>query len=119
ATAVSGYVISTVAGSGSQGYSGDGGPATSARLNGPSGVAIDAAGNLYIADTQNAVVREVSNGVISSVPGTKTEDPYGYGGTGVAAVDAAGNLYITATSASTNIDNRVLKVSNGLATTVA
>src|ERR1035437_5366560 len=95
ATAVSGYVISTVAGNGSQGYSGDGGPAVSAQLNGPSGVAIDGAGNLYIADTKNAVVREVSNGVISTVPGTKTPDPYGYGGTGVVAVDAAGKLYTT------------------------
>jgi uncharacterized protein (TIGR03437 family) len=117
ATALSGYVISTVAGNGSQGYSGDGGPAVSAQLNGPSGVAIDGAGNLYIADAKNDVVREVSNGLISTVPGTKTEDPYGYGGTPVVAVDAKGNLYTTAGAAGGG-GNQVLKISNGVASAV-
>jgi uncharacterized protein (TIGR03437 family) len=119
ATALSGYVISTVAGNGSQGYSGDGGPAVSAQLNGPSGVAIDGQGNLYIADAKNDVVREVSNGLISTVPGTKTEDSYGYGGTPVVAVDAKGNLYTTAGAAGDAGGNQVLKISNGVASAVA
>lgn len=50
-------IVSTVAGNGTQGYGGDNGPATSAALNGPGGLAVDAAGNVYIADTQNNRVR--------------------------------------------------------------
>jgi hypothetical protein len=52
-------VISTVAGDNSFGYTGNGGPATSAELNNPSGVAFDSAGELFIADTDNNVIREV------------------------------------------------------------
>jgi hypothetical protein len=52
--------ITTVAGDGGQGYSGDGGPPTSAELYNPLGVAVDSSGNLYIADTQNYVVRKVT-----------------------------------------------------------
>jgi len=66
-------VISTVAGSGTQGFSGDNGPATSAQLNGPSGVAVDSAGNLYIADYLNVRIRKVSNGVITTVAGNGTQ----------------------------------------------
>jgi sugar lactone lactonase YvrE len=58
--------IATVAGTGTAGYSGDGGPATSAELNGPTGIAVDAAGNLYIADSVNKAVRKVSGGIIST-----------------------------------------------------
>jgi DNA-binding beta-propeller fold protein YncE len=61
------YTINTFAGNGTQGYSGDNGPATSAQLDFPYGVAVDAAGNLYIADTDNSVIRKVSNGVITTV----------------------------------------------------
>ena len=69
-TASSG-LISTVAGNGTGGYSGDGGPATSAMLNVPNGVAVDSSGNLFIADSFNAVVREVfaATGVIQTVAG--------------------------------------------------
>jgi uncharacterized protein (TIGR03437 family) len=66
-------VISTIAGSGSPGFSGDGGQATSAQLNLPRGVAADAAGNLYIADTANNRVRRVEpGGRITSVAGGET-----------------------------------------------
>ncbi len=62
------YIISTVAGTGdTPGFGGDGGPATSALLNNPRGVAVDAAGNLYIADTFNGKIREVINGTIYTI----------------------------------------------------
>jgi len=115
--------IYTMAGNGTQGFSGDGGPATGAQLNIPSGVAVDAAGSLYIADASNSRVRKVSNGVISTVagnggpgfsgdnyPATSTEL---FAPSGV-AVDSAGNLYIADTS-----NFRIREVSNGVITTVA
>jgi sugar lactone lactonase YvrE len=97
-------IITTVAGTGALGYGGDGGPATSAILNRPIAVALDGAGNLYIADWFNNRVRKVdTTGVITTVAGTGTAGFAGDGGaatsallrdpTGV-AVDAAGNLYI-------------------------
>ncbi|MCX6632962.1 MAG: NHL repeat-containing protein, partial [Candidatus Solibacter sp.] len=117
--------ITTVAGSGTPGFAGDGGAATSARINGPFGIAVDAAGNLYIADTKNEAVRKVSpDGVISTVAGTGTR---GYLGDGEAArnawlngpegvaVDAAGILYIADT-----FNGRIRRVgASGNITTVA
>jgi sugar lactone lactonase YvrE len=101
--------ITTVAGTG-MGFSGDGGPASSAVLSSPNGVAVDGAGNLYIADTGNHRVRMVdTNGMITTVAGNGTglfpstfSMPVGDGGPATAAplaaadvaVDAAGNLYI-------------------------
>ena len=55
-------IITTVAGNGTAGYSGDGGPANAAELNDPTAVAVDASGDLYIADTGNSVIREVKPG---------------------------------------------------------
>jgi uncharacterized protein YjdB len=79
--------VSNVAGNGLSGYSGDGGPAIEAKLNNPSGVAIDDAGNLYIADRNNYVVRKMSsNGNIITIAGIGT---YGYTGDGNAATAAA------------------------------
>src|SRR5665213_2629921 len=66
-------VLTLVAGNGTPGYSGDGGLATNAQLNQPTGIAIDGAGNLYIADYGNARIREVQNGVISTVGGGGTQ----------------------------------------------
>jgi sugar lactone lactonase YvrE len=117
--------ITTVAGNGTPGFSGDGGPATNASLASPTGVAVDAAGNLYIADAGNDRVRKVSaSGTITTVAGTGTPGFSGDGGpaTGAGlvypsgvAVDAAGNLYIADT-----YNNRVRKVSaSGTITTVA
>jgi uncharacterized protein (TIGR03437 family) len=101
-------VITTVAGTGSQGFSGDNGPATSAQLATPVAVALDPAGNLYIADINNFRIRKVSGGVITTVAGTA-----GYTPCGVAA-DSAGNVYV-----SDCVHSRLVKVSNGIATTLA
>ena len=101
-------VISTLAGTGTAGYSGDNGPAASAQLNQPSGLAVDATGNLYVADFGNSRVRKISiHGVITTVAGTGTAGYSGDGGqatsgqldtpTGL-AVDAAGNFYISSFS---------------------
>ena len=96
--------ITTFAGTGEEGYSGDGGPAVQALLNGPFGVAVDGAGNLYIADTFNHRIRRVDiAGTITTFAGTGEEGDSGDGGPAVqtllnnpfgVAVDGAGNLYI-------------------------
>ncbi len=86
---VSTGIITTIAGSStSGGYSGDNGPATSAALNIPFGVSLDATGNLYIVDTVNNRVRKVtvSSGVISTLAGNGAR---GYSGDGGAATSAA------------------------------
>jgi sugar lactone lactonase YvrE len=98
-------IISTFAGIGTSGYYGDGGPAISAELNGPFGVAIDDIGNLYIADANNNVIRMVNTGgIISTIAGNGVAGYSGNGGvatvaelyypTGV-AVDTRNNVYIT------------------------
>jgi hypothetical protein len=69
---VSNGVITTMAGNGTAGFSGDNGPATSAPLALPSGVAVDSAGNLYIADLSNSRIRKVSNGLITTVAGVSS-----------------------------------------------
>ncbi|HEX7415169.1 MAG TPA: hypothetical protein VF411_14080, partial [Bacteroidia bacterium] len=96
--------ISTVAGNGTAAYAGDMGQATAAELNQPTGVAIDAAGNLYIADYNNNSIRKITtSGIISTFAGTGTGAYSGDGGQATAAglfhpwgvcLDAAGNLYI-------------------------
>ena len=65
------HVITTVAGNGNSGYSGDNGPATAAELGNPMGIAVDGSGDLFIADTDNNVIREVnaSTHVITTVAG--------------------------------------------------
>jgi uncharacterized protein (TIGR03437 family) len=98
-------IITTVAGNGTSGFSGDGGRATSAQLNRPGSVAVDAAGNLFIADGGNQRIRKVSpSGIITTVAGNGTQGYFGDGGpatsaqlvAGSLAVDSAGNLYIAA-----------------------
>src|SRR5579872_5713558 len=113
----SSQTISTIAGNGTGGYGGNNGPATAAKLDWPTGVAVDAAGNVFVADMGNNVIRKINTaGIITTVAGNGTGAGTGVGlpGTGSGgytgdgavatnaelwsptdvAVDAAGNLYI-------------------------
>jgi hypothetical protein len=83
-------IISTIAGTGNNEYTGDGGPATSATLNTPSGVTIDGTGNIYIADALNDAIRKINTaGIMSTIAGNGTA---GYSGDGGPATSAQLNL---------------------------
>jgi hypothetical protein len=119
-------IISTYAGTGVQGYSGDNGLATNASINSPHGMAIDGAGNIYFADTGNDVIRRIDavSGIITTVVGNGQQ---GYSGDGQAAtaaelngpteviLDAAGNLYVSDTL---NACIREVNASNGTIQTI-
>ena len=118
-------IITTVAGNGSLSYSGDGGLAADAQLSGPRGLAVDGAGNLFIADFDNNTVRKISaSGIITTVAGNGVAGFSGDGGPATSAqlngpwgvaVDRAGNLFIADSA-----NNRVRRVSSsGDITTVA
>jgi hypothetical protein len=118
-------IITTVAGmGGNAGYTGDGGAATSATLNWPSAIAFDAAGNMYIADKGNSVIRMVTKatGKISTVAGTSTQGFTGDGGLATSAelnqpsgvaVDGSGNIYIDDFN-----NNRIRVVASGVINTI-
>ena len=99
-------IISTVAGNGTYGFSGDGGQATAAKLASPAAVAIDVAGNIFIADANNKRIRKVNTaGIITTIAGNGTAGYIGDGGAATAAefggaieciaFDKNGNLFIT------------------------
>jgi hypothetical protein len=99
-------IITTLAGNGTAGYTGDGGLATAAELNQPSGIVVDAIGNIYIPDAGNDVIRRINTaGIINTIAGNGTAGYSGDGGIATAAqlnlpydvtlaVDASNNLYI-------------------------
>jgi hypothetical protein len=116
-------IIMTVAGNGIQGYSGDGGSATGARLNMPSGIAVDGSGNVFFADYGNNRIRKIdTNGIIMTIAGNGTNGYTGDGGLATSAeisqpngiaVDGSGNVFFAG-------GNAIRKVStNGIITTVA
>ena len=117
-------VITTFAGTGTAGSSGDGGPAASATLYQPHGLAVDLAGSLYIADFGNSRIRKVTpDGNINTIAGNGVSGYSGDGagataaamdGPSAVAVDPSGNVYIADTNG-----NRVRKVSGGIITTIA
>jgi sugar lactone lactonase YvrE len=116
-------IITTIAGTGEQGFAGDGGAATSALLDSPAGVAVDPAGNVYIADTHNNRIRKVSAGTISTIAGTGIASFSGDGGSAAVATlnhptalasDGSGNLYVADTD-----NHRIRKVTGTTITTIA
>lgn len=121
-------IISTIAGLGPDqpGYSGDGGSATSAKLNSPNGIAVDANGNIYFSDNGNHLLRKISNGIITTIAGTGATGYEGDGGKAVQAklsssivgvtTDLSGNVYF---ADSGNNVIRKIDVSTGIITTVA
>jgi sugar lactone lactonase YvrE len=119
--------ITTIAGTGTQGFSGDGGPATAATVDSPTGLALDAANNLYLADTHNHRIRRIdtATGIITTIAGTGTPGFSGDTTTATTAtlalphgltIDPAGNLYLADTA---NHRIRRIAAATGIITTVA
>jgi len=118
-------IITTVAGNGTNGFAGDNGAATSAKMSNPRGLALDSIGNLFIADTGNSRIRKVdTNGIITTVAGSGNIGIYGDNGYATNAslyapsavtIDATGNVFIADTG-----NGRMRKVNtNGIISTIA
>ena len=95
--------VSVLAGNGTQGFAGDGGPALNAEFNAILGLALDATGNIYVADAGNGRVRKISNGIVTTIAGNGTLGFSGDGGPALnasfagptkLAVDSSGNVYV-------------------------
>jgi trimeric autotransporter adhesin len=124
-------IITTIAGTGTSGFSGDNGLATQAQMYQPYGLAVDSGGNIYVADSFNNRIRKITpNGIISTIAGNGTPDSTGDGGPASAAtvnaptrltVDSVGNLYFVESSLFTsNVNIRVRKIdTKGIISAVA
>src|SRR5436305_831807 len=121
------YVITTAVGTGEKGFAGDGGPANTARLNGPFDVAFDSVGDLYFSDTFNHRIRRVDarSGVITTVAGNGEAGYSGDGGPAVnaslnepygIALDRSGNIFVA-----DRLNRRVRRIdaASGIITTLA
>ena len=115
--------LTTIAGTGVQGFSGDGAAATSAELNTPQGIAIGSDGTIYIADTGNQRIRSIASGQIATIAGTGVSGFFGDNGPAIAAtlstptalaIDAQGDLLLCDTS-----NHRVRSIAAGVITTIA
>lgn len=117
-------IITTVAGNGEIGFGGDGGPALGASFSSPQGVALDKAGNIYVADELNNRVRRIdaSTGIITTIAGTGTPGSSRNGGPAVAAelyapsgvaIDSAGDVYIS------NLQNNLIQKVNATTGTIS
>src|SRR6516165_10328568 len=117
------WIISTVAGTGAQGYAGDGGPATQALLNNPFDLAFDPGGNLCFSDTYNHCIRRIDmhSGVITTIAGTGESGFSGDGGPATQArmnqpygivIDRSGNIYTA-----DRLNGRVRRIDSGGAIT--
>ena len=120
-------IITTIAGTGTEGFSGDAGLATAATIDSPTGLALDASHNLYLADTHNHRIRRIdaATGIITTLAGTGTPSFSGDSAAATAAtlalphgltIDAAGNLYLADTQ---NHRIRRIDAATGIITTVA
>jgi len=119
-------IITTIAGTGTPGFSGDNAPATSAQLSLPTALALDTTGNLYLADTGNHRIRKISTtGIITTIAGTGTQGFSGDGGSALAAaidsptglaLDTENNLYLADTH---NHRIRRIDATTGIITTIA
>lgn len=117
-------IITTFAGNGIQGYSGDGGPATLASFDFPYGIGVDASGNVFVADVANNVIRQIDpSGIITTFSGNGTQGFSGDGGPASMAVlnqpfslsvDSLGNMYFFDSG-----NSRIRKISGGIVTTIA
>lgn len=123
-------VITTIAGTGTGGYSGDGGPAAAAMINRPQGIFCDASGNIYFADTYNSRVRKIDvvTGIITTIAGTGATSHSGDGGPAINAgvpypvdisIDGAGNIYFIEVFSSNTCRVRKIQLTTGIVTTVA
>ena len=123
-------IITTVAGNGTAGFSGDGGPATAAALLGPNFLAFDAEGNLYVTDNANGRVRKIDKlGLITTIAGSGGPDVSSDGGQAIdtelthptgLAFDADGKLYVATLDVTFNHDSRIRKIDkHSIVTTVA
>jgi sugar lactone lactonase YvrE len=123
-------IITTVAGNGTNGFSGDGGPATAAQLNYPKGIALDAAGNLYIVDRGNNRIRRVDaqSGIITTIAGDGTASVSGDGGPAIAAtlnsptaitITNADDIYFSDNTSFMSSQIRKIDAQTGIITNVA